>query len=202
MATPILSQTIDKQQIADELLPAMRQRVDEALALLWPADQPMPQGLRALHKAVHAAFVCAGGMERMVRRWGDNPDFLPVRQGQIELLHMACSYVDEALAQLWLSDQPKPQALRVVERAMRDAFRYLSRTERGRAQVRRQLLAAWQGDATDPRLVRGRVVNSNLLTLPAALEVVPGLLAHMQGRESDLEPEGYAAAVDAWLAGQ
>ena len=117
-----------------------------------------------------------------------------------EVLLLIAQRAEEALAALWLSDLPKPRALFIAEQAVSDLTRYIQRNKRGRAQVRARLLRRYSGEATDPQRRFGKAVASDLTRSNNAMLVVPGLLAALSGSTSDLEPDGYAEAVDDWLS--
>ena len=118
-------------------------------------------------------------------------------------MRLACDYADKDLAKLWPSEQPMPRALKIVQEAVFDLLRYITKSERGKAQARARLLRRWTGNATAPNITPfGKPVVSDLTRYSTAVEVVPGLMAVLAGIASDLEPDGYVEAVDAWLAGQ
>lgn len=108
--------------------------------------------------------------------------------------------VMEAFAVLWPSDRLAPYALQVVHTAVLELLEYTVRTEEGRARKRAQMLQRWGTQITDPVCgPRGQRSEPDLAKNMTAVEVVPGLLALLQGRTSDL-PGGLADAVDAWLS--
>lgn len=103
--------------------------------------------------------------------------------------------LEQALHELWPSRATPPAALWLVHEAAFDLVYYSVCSERGRGQMRKRMLERWQPGAEATSLGH----DNNLATNPTAIAVVPGLLSHILGQTSDLDPDGFGDAVETWL---
>jgi len=105
--------------------------------------------------------------------------------------------IADALAALWPSSLPMPPALAALQDAAVDLATLAGCDEQDRERTCKRLLRRYTNSPTN-QPARQRA--SSLLHESNAL-IVPGVLAALTRDASDLQPEGMADAVNAWLAG-
>lgn len=107
---------------------------------------------------------------------------------------------EEAFIALWPRTLRAPYALVQIQHYVVELVTYTLRNERGRAIVGKKAMARLASDEGLYGIDHN--AHNDLATASYAKDIVIGLVAALQGIESDLPVTGVADAVAAWLAGE